>query len=178
MFKLSKREIIILTAGSAFVFLFLVYRFGIEPAFEKRERLKTAIVEKQAALQEMSGLQEKYKAVSNRFDQGRQAIAGRKKGFSLFSFLDTQVRLSGIKENVAYMKPSTQKVPEAKFDIAVVKLKLSQVYLKDLVDFIRRVEGSANSVLISSLSLNKAGKQMDMLDAVIETQTFILPEKS
>lgn len=177
MQNLSKREITILIVGIIFVSAFLVVHFGIEPAFEKRDRLKRSIVEKQAALKDMAVLKQEFESVSNRFDTQAQILKTRKKGFSLFAFLDAQIQHSGVKEKVAYMKPGTQKVTGSEYALSIVKLKLKQVYLKELIDFIHRVEGSGNGVSIASLSLIKAGREKDRLDVVIETQTVMDPEK-
>ncbi|MCD4675060.1 MAG: general secretion pathway protein GspM, partial [Desulfobacula sp.] len=83
----------------------------------------------------------------------------------------------GVKENVAYMKPFTKKLETSLYILATVKVKLKEVYLKELVDFLYHIESSKNGVTITSLSLSKAGKEKVKLDAVVETQTLMQKEK-
>lgn len=177
MSHLSKREMIVLTAGIIFVLVFLVVQFGMKPALASRDRLEHAIVEKEAGLKEMAALQKKLAAVSGRPDVDRQILSSRKKGFTLFAYLDAQVQQSGLKEKVVFMKPMTQALSGSSYSLGIVKLKLRQVYLKELVEFIRRVESPGNGVSVSSLSLNKAGKDKKTLDVIMETQTLVKKEK-
>ena len=104
----SKREINVLISGILFVVLFFGYQFGVAAILDKQDNLKRILNEKQAALEEMVVLQQQFLAISNSFDTKIQALADREKGFSLFPFLDSQAKKSGVKENVAYMKPFTK----------------------------------------------------------------------
>lgn len=178
MSNLSKREINVLTAGIIFVVLFLGFQFGVAPVFEKRETLNRILNEKQASLEEMISLQQQFFMVSNSFDTTAKVPAGREKGFSLFSFLDSQAQKSNVKENVAYMKPFAKKLVNSEDTLVTVKVKLKEAYLKELVNFLYHIESSKNGVTITSLSLIKAGKEKEKLDAVIETQTLIIKDKA
>ena len=177
MFDFSKREKKVLICGIIFVVLFFGFQLGVVPIVEKKNTLRRILNEKQAALEEMVKLKQLFLAVSNNFDTKTQVLTSRKKDFSLFSFLDSQAQQSGVKENVAYMKPFTKKLEKSLYTLATVKVKLKDVYLKELVDFLFRIESSKNGVTITSLSLSKAGKEIIRLDAVIETQTLMLKDK-
>ncbi len=174
--EISKREKNILIAGAVFLVLFFIYTLGIAPVFEKRQTLNRALVEKQAGLEQIKALSLQYRSVSRLSDSQTQFMASRSKNFSLFSFIDLQAQQSGVKENVEYMKPFTKKNEVSKYLEATVKVKLKEVYLKQLVDFLYRIESSQNGVSIISLSLTKAGKNKTMLDAVLETQTLMQKE--
>ncbi len=174
----SKREINVLLSGALFVILFLGYQLGIVGVLDKRDNLKRIVNEKQASLEEMIMLQQKFRAVSNNFDTKTQTLAGRKPGFSLFSFLDAQARKSSVKENVAYMKPFTKKLENSLYDLETAKINLKQVYLKNLIDFLYYIESSKNGVTITSLSLSKTGRENVMLDAIIETQTLMPKDRN
>ena len=177
MFDFSKREKNVLIIGGIFLIVFIGVQFIYSPSIGKRNDLERILLEKQASLEEMALLQQKFLAVSNNFDTKTKTIANKRKGFSLFSFLDSQAQQSGVKENVAYMKPFTKKIEKSVYILATVKVKLKEVYLKGLVDFLYHIELSNNGVTITSLSLTKAGKEKEKLDAVIETQTLMLKDK-
>jgi hypothetical protein len=174
----SKREINVLISGILFLVLFFGYQFGVAAVLDKRDNLKRILNEKQAALEEMVVLQQQFLTVSNSFDTKIQALADREKGFSLFSFLDSQAKKNGVKENVAYMKPFTKDLEKSLYTLATVKVQLKEVYLKELVDFLYHIESSKNGITITSLSLSKTGDEKVQIDAVIETQTLMLKDKA
>lgn len=178
MLDFSKREIRVLIFGAGFVVLFCCFRFGIAPVFDKRNDLKRILNDKKNALEEMVLLQHQFFADTSRFDSDKETLAARKKNFSLFTFIDLQAQQTGVKDNVAYMKPFTRDDKKALYTIATVKVKLKEVYLKELVDFLYHIESSKNCVTIISLSLSKAGKEKLKLDALIETQTPMFKDKA
>lgn len=174
MFNLSKRDINVLTGGGVFLIVFIAAQFIYFPTVEKRDTLKQVLAQKYVSIDEMTVLSQQYKNISNNINSKKKSMSNRKKGFSLFSFLDSQAQRSGVKENVAYMKPFTKKMEASEYTRATVKVKLKEVYLKELVDFLYHVESSQNGITITSLSLNKAGKEKNKLDAVIQAETLML----
>ncbi len=173
----SNREKYVLISGGLFLVLFFGVRFGILPIFEKRDDYERILKEKQMALEEMITLQQQFKSVSSDFDNRKKAILNRKEGFSLFSFLDVEAQKGGLKDKVAYMTPSSKKIEKSIYSADTVKFKLTEVYLKELMDLIYQIETSENAVTITALLITKTGKNNDMLDAVIETETLMLKEK-
>ena len=174
MRNFSKREKYVLISGGLFLILFFGIRFGILPVFEKKDDYQRILKEKQTALEEMMTLQQQFQAVSSDFDVRKRALSFREEGFSLFSFLDAEARKSGLKDNVAYMTPSSKTIENSGYSLDTVKFKLTGVYLKELMDFISHIEISENDVTITALLLTKTGKNNDRLDAVIETETMML----
>lgn len=173
----SKREKYVLISGGIFLILFFGLQYGIFPLFEKRENYQRILKEKQIAYTEMMDLQQKYQAVSSEFDSRKKALSGRKEGFSLFSFLDAEAQKGGLKEKVAYMTPSSKKIENTPYTMDSVKFKLTEVYLRELMALLQRIESPENGVSITALLLNKTGKDNDRLDAVIETETMMLKDK-
>ncbi len=176
MIALSGREKLVVIAGAAFLLVFFGYQLVIAPVFEKRQTLSQVLQQKQTALDEMVLLQQQYTSVSSSFDARAQALADREKGFSLFAFLDSRAQQSGVKTNVAYMQPFSKEIENASYTIETVKFKLVEVYLKELVDFLHRIESSDNGVAITALSLNKTGADKEKLDAIIEAQTLMVKD--
>ncbi|MFH2060713.1 MAG: hypothetical protein ABIJ59_17680 [Pseudomonadota bacterium] len=171
--NLSKREIHILIFGTLFLALFFTYQLGIAPMFENQYNLSRIFNEKQTALEEMIQLEKQFFQVSNRFELSLKTKSIQQKGFSLFSFLDLQARQGNVKENVAYMKPFSKNLEGSDLVMATVKVKLTQVYLQELIDFLYRIESAVDGVDITSLSITRQGKEKQTLDVVIETQALM-----
>jgi len=177
MRNFSNREKYVLISGGLFLVLFFGIRLGILPIFEKRDNYERILKEKQIALEEMMTLQQQFQAVSSDFDSRKKVLSNRKEGFSLFSFLDAEAQKGGLKDKVAYMTPSSKKMDKSAYSTDTVKFKLTEVYLKELMDLLYHIETSENGVTITALLLTKTGKNNDRLDAVIETETLMLKDK-
>jgi len=177
MRNFSNREKYVLISGGLFLVLFFGIRLGILPIFEKRDNYERILKEKQIALEEMMTLQQQFQAVSSDFDSRKKVLSNRKEGFSLFSFLDAEAQKGGLKDKVAYMTPSSKKMEKSAYSTDTVKFKLTEVYLKELMDLLYHIETSENGVTITALLLTKTGKSNDRLDAVIETETLMLKDK-
>ncbi|MFA5903124.1 MAG: hypothetical protein WC836_04250 [Desulfobacula sp.] len=177
MRNFSNREKYVLGSGVLFLVLFFGIRFGILPIFEKRDNSERILKEKQIALEEMITLQHQFQAVSSDFDTRKKILSNRKEGFSLFSFLDAEAQKGGLKDKVAYMTPSSKKMEKSAYATDTVKFKLTEVYLKELMDLLYHIETSENGVTITALLLTKTGKNNEKLDAVIETEALMLKDK-
>ncbi|WP_020589798.1 type II secretion system protein M [Desulfobacter curvatus] len=177
MFELSKRDKKFIVAGTVFLVLFSLVWFVYLPAVDKRAMLETKVVSKAMDLKRMQALEMTYQQYAKSFDLEKDALEKRGPKFTLFSFLESLSSKSLVKKNVAYMKPFSQDMDNSNYILSRVTVKLQQVYLKGLVDFLFRIETSPQGVSVTSLSLTKSGDKGQFLDAVIETQTLALKEE-
>jgi len=96
----------------------------------------------------------------------------RTANFTLFSFLDQLAGDSGLKDHIAYMKPSTTVNEDSGIKISRVELKLQEITLKDLTSYLFKVETSENMLILKRLSITKTGKNSSMISAVLQVETF------
>ena len=115
-----------------------------------------------------------YASIQEGADEVRASIAARRTGFTLFSFLDSLAGQAGLKDRIAYMKPSSSTLPDAPYRTATVETKLQAITLKQLLNYIYRIETSRNMVRLTRLSVTKTGKQEGTVDAVLLVETFEL----
>ncbi len=174
MFELSKRDKKFVAAGTVFLVLFSLVWFVYLPAADRRTALGKKIVSKSRDLERMQDLAQTYQQYAIDFNLEKVALQRRGPKFSLFSFLDSLSARSRVKKNVAYMKPFTQELDNSAYMLSRVTVKLQQVHLRGLVDFLFQIEHSPNGVAVTSLSVTKSGDKGQFLDAVIETQTLAL----
>jgi len=171
MVNLSLREKKAL--GICFVVLlaFLAVQFLLVPALDRKNKLETRITAKEAALSELFQLEKEYQSLEQRTELDKRMISRRDKNFTLFSFLDVLAEKSGVKEKVAYMKPSSRMSETGETTLSLVRVKVESLCLQELVDFMVGIETAGNGVYITSVSLSATGKEKKRLDAVIETET-------
>ena len=70
------------------------------------------------------------------------------------------------------MKPESRISDSGAYEISSVKLKLDGLSMKELIDFMFKIENSGSGVSILSFSVAKTAKEQK-LDVVIEAQTLI-----
>ena len=172
--QINKREKIAIWIGTGVIGLFLVLQVIINPFLDSRRRLFRQIDVQTRTLQEMQELRMAYASIQEGADEVRDSIAARRTGFTLFSFLDSLAGQAGLKDRIAYMKPSSSTLPDAPYRTATVETKLQAITLKQLLNYIYRIETSRNMVRLTRLSVTKTGKQEGTVDAVLLVETFEL----
>ncbi len=173
MNSLSSREKTIVFAGIATIFVFLFAQFVFFPLLDRKNELKRILAIEQDGIQQMAVLRNQYLETTRNMDGQKGVMAAHSPEFTLFSFLDTQAEASGIKKNIDYMRPFTQTAEDGAFQISKVRLRLKNLYLDNLLEFLKQVETSGNDVHVVSISLTRTGEKDNLLEAVLETQTVM-----
>ncbi len=170
--KLSKREKYSIYLIAGFICLFVFFQFILFPFIDERDRLKRAIKVKTKILKEMIVLKSEYDMINKKSDLSKNLIAKRKKGFTLFSFLDKNTGEAGIKDHISYMKPSSSVQKNSKYKISLVEMKLQAITLEQLTTYLYKIETSNNNVFIKRISITKTGKQEQFINAVLHVETI------
>lgn len=165
--KISPRDRKVLTVGAIFVLFFLVLQFGILPLKEKRDQLRKGIAAREKALVEMKQLQAEYRQLYSKANTLYDQLGGRQKDFSLFAFLEQMAARSDVKKNITYMKPS-ETTDDGPFKEVVVEMKLQEIRLKQLVEFLKLVESPENVVAIKRISIQESSKDAATLDVIMQ----------
>lgn len=175
MRRWSRREILIVGAGAALLILLGGFQWILSPALEKRDRLERQVLDRTAALETLISEQAKARRFLQEQSRGDGEARSRKKGFTLFSFLDQLAVRSNIKDNIVHMKPDTRTVSGGGYTVSMVTVKMEDLYLKGLLSFLAGIESAGKGVHVTGLSLSKTGKG-DLLDALVEARTVMLKE--
>lgn len=172
--KLNRREqVAVLSVGGILLF-YLVVKLTISPIIDKKISMKRNLAAKKMTLSEMRSLKSEYDAIKKQKDIKVVHVAGRKKDFTLFSFLDKLAGEAGIKGNISYMKPSTSNQPNSKYKKSVVEMKLQGITMKQLSTYLHSVETSRNIVVVKRLSISVIGSKDRSISAVMQVETIEL----
>jgi general secretion pathway protein M len=169
---IARREKYAIGIAAGIIAIIIVVQLIISPILNKKRRLDRQIEVQGKALQDILELKSEYEAIRKMADAARTSVAGRNRGFTLFSFLDTLAGQSGLKDRIAYMKPSTSIQDDGPFKLSIVETKLQAITMKQLTAYIYRIETSRNMVRVKRLSITKAGRQVGTIDAVLLVETF------
>ena len=169
--RLESRERLFLLLGVVFVVCFLIFQLVITPYLEARQILERSLQRRQNELLEMSILQKEYQDLMQRQGVITRRIEQRSPQFSLFSFLEQQTTAVKVRNRVTSMKPATTELEDG-LEESSVEIKLDGITLKQLVDFLVRVESEENVILVKRLAVQKNQKESDLLDVVMNVVTF------
>ena len=170
--KLSKRQKYGVFAAVGVLCLFIFLQVVLFPVLDNRKRLRRSLQVKTKMLADMKQLQAEYHLITQRSDYLKKRFARRTKGFTLFSFLDKLAREAGVKDTIAYMKPSATVHKDSGTKISTIEMKLQSVALPKLTDYLYRVETSENMVSIKRASFIKKEKEKGSLDVILQVETF------
>lgn len=173
--KLERRERYMIWGVSLFMIFVFVLQFIIFPFFERKARLKRAILSKKKALDKILELQAEYRAHEHGLKEILKRLKSRDKGFTLFSFLEKEAGKAGIKDHIKYMKPSAavERVSgSGYYNESGVEMKLTCVSLDELVTYLFKIESPKELVKVKRVSINKSKEEMGFLDAILQVVTF------
>jgi len=117
-------------------------------------------------------LRSEYDELKKSAELSEQNFLSRDSGFTLFSFLDNLAGKAGVKENISYMKPTTTQKPGSERKKSIVEMKLQDITLSQLVNYLHGIETSKNMVFIKRLSILKQEKKGGFITVVLQAETF------
>ncbi|GAG47674.1 unnamed protein product, partial [marine sediment metagenome] len=100
----------------------------------------------------------------------KQILARRKKGFTLFSFLERAAGDAAVKAHIKYMKPSVSPGP-GRYKESLVEMRLEAITLQQLMGYLYRIESRKNVVSIKRISIKENKKRSGYLDAILQVLT-------
>jgi general secretion pathway protein M len=170
--KLNKREKYYVSTAVGFVVFFALMQLVVFPLQEKRSRLKRTVDTNAERIQKMQALSMEYQLLRQQATADQLRLSKREPGFSLFSFLDGLVTKNGLKNNISYMKPSNTEGAEENIKISSVEMKLQDVSLEQLTQYLYDVENSMKNAMVKRISISEASKQEGSLEVVLQVETI------
>ncbi len=167
MIRLTRREKLLAITLAIFAAGCLMFAFAIKPALARTKILRRVISEKQNDLEKLRATSKEYIILRDSLENIREKVASQDKGFELLPFLESLIRKQGLVKKAAAMKQHVLN-PGPGYSETIVEIKLESLTLKQLVDFLSKVESSQVLVRIKSLYIKKNPTNTEMLDSVIE----------
>ena len=169
--QLATREKIYVSIALVAVAIFVLLQFIVFPFFKKKGRIERGISKKEEAFKKIVLLSEEYQSYKKGSLGIQQILAERNKRFTLFSFLEGAAGDVDIKGRIKYMKPSVSAVP-GQHKESLVEMKLEEITLKQLIDYLYRVESPEKVVSIKRISIKENKKKPGHMDAILQVLTF------
>jgi len=166
MIRLTRREKLLAIALAILVVGLVLFTFAVKPALERTRTLRRVISEKQNELGKLRATSNEYIFLRDNLDNLRTKVASQKKGFELLPFLESLIRENGLAKKVATMKQQVLQLGPSHSE-TIVEIRLENLTLKQLVDFLRKIESSEVLARTKSLYIKKNLTNPEMLDSVV-----------
>ncbi len=170
--KLNKREKIAVGGAAGALVVFAVLQFIVFPLMDKNDRLTRTLATRRQELGQIRTLQAQYRQTTDKAQQAQHYIKTRKRGFTLFSFLETLAGQTGIKVHIAYMRPTTTPQKDSPYRHSMVEMKLQGVTMSQLLPYLHGIESSREMMAIKRLSITKSEQQDKLINAVFQVETL------
>ncbi|HEU18530.1 MAG TPA: hypothetical protein ENO00_03990 [Deltaproteobacteria bacterium] len=168
----TKREKFYVLTGTSAVVLFLLIQFLLLPLFDAKAKMKRSIHVNERRLKEITELSADYQTFRDNADYITTALTRRDKDFTLFSFLEKQAGRAGVKTNITYMKPSTA-TDTGPYRESSVEMKLEEITLKQLVDYLYFIESPRELVQVKRISIKQSSRSQQYLTVLIHALTYL-----
>ncbi|GAB6909451.1 General secretion pathway M protein [Desulfosarcina cetonica] len=170
--KLNKREKISVAAAGSVIVLFVFLQFVVFPLLDKNTRLEQTILTREKELAEISLLQAQYRQTADKSKQMQDHLKSRRRGFTLFSFLESLARRTGVKSQIAYMKPTSVPMKSSNYRLSTVEMKLQDITMAQLLAYLHGIETSRDMLSIKRLSISKGEQKTDLINTVLQVETL------
>jgi len=169
--RLTQREILLAAAMGVFAVVWMVFSFGVSPLLERLETLNRVIPEKENELEQIRVKSEKYAALHNDIESLRTRIASQNETFELLPVVESLVKECGLIQ--CKMSQQTLEVGTDYIE-TVVKVDVERVTLRQLYDFLMKLQSSQVLANIKTLQMTKNPADASMLDSLIEISNLKL----
>ena len=167
MIRLTPREKLLIIAVGICAVGWVVFTFAVKPALGRIETLSRVIPEKQQELRRLRARSDEYVFLRDSLDNLRTTVASQEKGFELLPFLESLTEQCGLSKKVATMKQQGAQLESSYYE-TIVEIKLENLTINQLVEFLWKVESSNVLAKTKSLYIKKSPTNTDLLDSVVE----------
>ena len=169
--RLTHRELWLVTGLVFFVAAWTLFVLGIRPALERIETLNRVIPEKQSELEQLSIKTGEYIVLYDGLKDLRTKIDLQEKTFELLPFVESLVQECGLTKNVVTMKQMASQL-ETNYLETVVEIKLENLTLRQLVDFLWKIQSSKVLARTERLYIKKNLTNTNLLDSIVEIRNL------
>jgi type II secretory pathway component PulM len=166
--RLMQREKLLLITVVTAAVLWMVFRLGIKPALARIQTLNRVIPERQRELTELRAKSKRYISLHDSLSDLRKHVASQDQTLELLPFLESLTQECGLTQNATAMDRNVLQLDQD-YQETIVEIRLQNVTLRQLVDFLSEIEGSSLVLAkTKTLHIQRNRTNTDMLDSVIE----------
>jgi|GEM_PF-3215073 len=165
--RLGKREKALLYVGAPAAVVIVLYTFAFAPHLDMLNSVKQILPEKRRELQEVKRIAVEQKATEAEIAELKEGLEKRGKGFDLGGFVSSTASALKLKERCQVRLVPQRPRAGAAYLPSSVDVSLEGVTLKELTDFLYRVDTAdkllnVDTITIALPGVGRKGLQVDM----------------
>jgi general secretion pathway protein M len=160
----------VLIGLGAFLVLMVLY-LTVDSVLKNYEGLESKIEKKREEVEDLALLRAEYMEAHKELADIKAKLDKMEKGFSLLSFIEDLAKKENIRENIGSVKPKTVPLNDS-YDENIVELKMDNVSLAELVDFIYKIENSGHLLKVKKLRIKTRYDNRDLLNVTMQVTTY------
>ncbi|OGP82089.1 MAG: hypothetical protein A2Y95_04905 [Deltaproteobacteria bacterium RBG_13_65_10] len=168
--KRTPRERQMLTFMTMAIGLFLAYWIAVGLILNPIRDTRLAIETRQLGLRRMLTLQADYRRIQSQVAALEQRIRAGQQG-NVLSSLETMASESQIKDKITSMDPRSTP-PNELYRETVIEVRLANVNLKQLVDYLYRIQSSPVLLKVKRMRLKTRSDDPGYLDVTFRVSSF------
>ncbi len=169
MFTLAKREKNFVIGAACFLVIFFLFKLLIFPFFENKDRMEKGIITLEGDLEKIIRLSGEYEAYKGDSQGIGQVLARRTRGFTLRTFLQEKANEAGVVIARIDQFPSKDM---GQFAESTMEVRLEAVTLKQLEEYLYRIESPEDLVSVPTISIKQNKKEPGYHDVILRALTF------
>jgi hypothetical protein len=169
MITLAKREKNFVIGAACFIVVFFLFKSLIFPFFDKKDRMEKGIIDKEIELEDVIRECAEYEAYKGDSQGTAQVLGRRKRGFTLRTFLQEKANEAGVIIGRINEFPSKE---TGQFIESTMEVRLEAVTLKQLKEYLYRIESPEDLVSVPTISIKQNKKASGSHDVTLRALTF------
>lgn len=163
-----ERQMLAIMAGAVAVWLiyWIINVFLMNPLVRSQNNVEA----RQRVLQKIMILQSDYRRIESEVNKLERMIRSGQRG-NVLSNLETMANQANIKDKIASMDPKSSP-PNDLYKENVIEVRLKSVNLKQLVDYLYRIESSGQLLKIKRLRIKTRSDDAKLLDVNFRVSSF------
>jgi Tfp pilus assembly protein PilO len=175
--QMTKSQKSALTVGMIFVVGAVFVQFAVFPWLDVRDKVKSSIAVNKKILRELEVQGREYAVLKRSSDAIKKVVEQRPSGFALFSYLEKKANDTGLKAHIKSINP-LKPTSVGLYEEAAVEIKIENLTIKQLTDFMYNVESLEQMVRIRRMTIGKMKETPEYLVADIQVYAYQKPAEA
>lgn len=169
--RLTSRERVFLLGGGALSLLLVATIMLVLPLVDRWEVLRRTIAREERAIVELAVLREDFLRLRQLVQEAETQVARGRGEPSILSYLEDVAATHGVRRNIAHMRPQTNAL-DAQYSETVVEVRLEEMTLTQVVDFLSAIEQSPRPIRVKRLQLRARFAEPRLMDMVLHVASY------
>lgn len=174
-FMLQRREQALVIGAGLLVLVLAFFTFVIDPILSRAENLDRRLMAAERQLAELQTLRNEYLRQKQMIDRIDTRLRRRRRNFAIFSYLEQVAGRTGLQDRIQSMN-TVASPPNTEYKEDSVEVRMEDVTLRELVDYLHRMERSPQVLRIRRLQISPKPGDRQMLSVRLRVSVFSLAE--